>query len=118
MQSILGEGGAVHTPYGATECLPVASISSLELTEDLQARTRNGEGTCVGTPVPPNEVKILRVLDEPMEVLHPEDLLPTGHLENHHLHDSPDRSWISDGMQTVAPAEDGNRVGLGGRISF
>jgi acyl-CoA synthetase (AMP-forming)/AMP-acid ligase II len=78
MAKALGEGGRVHTPYGATECLPVASISSEELTDDLQARTRAGEGTCVGRPVPPNRVRILRVMDEPMEVLHPEDLLPPG----------------------------------------
>ena len=35
------------------------------------------------------------------------DLLPMGHLENHFLHGSPDRSWIEDGMQTV------ERDGLG-----
>jgi poly-gamma-glutamate capsule biosynthesis protein CapA/YwtB (metallophosphatase superfamily) len=39
-----------------------------------------------------------------------EDMLPTGHLENHHLHGSPDRSWISDGTQSVVTSEDGNRV--------
>lgn len=78
MRDALGEGGAVHTPYGATECLPVASISSEELSEELQARTRAGEGTCVGRPVAPNHVAIMRLLDEAAEVLHPEDLLPQG----------------------------------------
>ncbi len=78
MQAALGEGGRVHTPYGATECLPVASISSAELSGDLQARTRAGAGICVGRPVAPNRVAILRLLDEPAEVLHPEDLLPQG----------------------------------------
>jgi len=78
MRAAMGEDGAVHTPYGATECLPVASISSEELTDELQARTRAGAGICVGRPVPPNEVAILRVLDDAAEVLHPEDLLPTG----------------------------------------
>lgn len=76
----MGEGGAVHTPYGATECLPVASISSAELSDELQARTRNGEGTCVGRPVLPNEVAILRLDDDVAEVLHPEDLMPPGTL--------------------------------------
>lgn len=39
-----------------------------------------------------------------------QDLLPTGHLENHHLHGSPDRSWIEDGPQTIVRDNDGNRV--------
>ena len=78
MQDALVGGGAVHTPYGATECLPVANISSRELTEALRDRARNGAGTCVGTPVPPNDVGIMRLMDEAADVLHPEDLLSPG----------------------------------------
>ncbi len=108
VHAILGDGGAVHTPYGATECLPVASISSLELTEDLQARTRNGEGTCVGRPVAPNEVKILRVLDEPMEVLHPEDLLPPGEVGEIIVHGptTTDRYWRREVQTRLAKIKD------------
>lgn len=51
------------TPYGATECLPVAVIEGRELLE-LRARTEHGAGTCVGRPVPPNEVRIIRVDDD------------------------------------------------------
>ena len=50
------------TPYGATECLPVAAVEGRELLE-LRARTEQGAGTCVGRPVPPNEVRIIRVDD-------------------------------------------------------
>jgi len=50
------------TPYGATECLPVAVVEGRELLE-LRARTEQGAGTCVGRPVPPNEVRIIRVDD-------------------------------------------------------
>lgn len=54
------------TPYGATECLPVAIIEGREL---LTLRTRNeqGAGTCVGRPVPPNEVRLIRVVDDAIE---------------------------------------------------
>ncbi len=38
------------------------------------------------------------------------NLLPTGHFENHHLHGSPDRSWIEDGAQAVVRTDDGNHV--------
>ncbi len=78
MQAALEETAEVHTPSGATECLPVANISSRTLTADLRERARNGAGTCVGTPVPPNDVAIMRLMDEAAEVLHPEDLLPAG----------------------------------------
>jgi olefin beta-lactone synthetase len=50
------------TPYGATECLPVAVIEGRELLT-LRTRTEQGAGTCVGRPVPPNEVRLIRVDD-------------------------------------------------------
>ncbi|WP_425477141.1 olefin beta-lactone synthetase [Solilutibacter silvestris] len=50
------------TPYGATECLPVAVIEGRELLT-LRARTEAGSGTCVGRPVPPNEVRIIAISD-------------------------------------------------------
>ena len=108
MARALGEGGTVHTPYGATECLPVASISSDELTGDLQERTRAGEGTCVGRPVAPNRVAILRVLDEPMEVLHPEDLLPAGAVGEIIVHGptTTDAYWRRDAQTRRAKTRD------------
>ena len=39
-----------------------------------------------------------------------EDMLPTGHLENYYLHGSPDRGWISDGMQSVVKSDTDNHV--------
>lgn len=50
------------TPYGATECLPVAVIEGRELLT-LRERTEAGSGTCVGRPVPPNEVRIIAISD-------------------------------------------------------
>lgn len=38
------------------------------------------------------------------------NLLPMGHLENHDLHGSPDRSWIEDGSQAVVRDETGGHV--------
>ena len=53
------------TPYGATECLPVAVIEGREL-QATRAATEAGAGTCVGRPVAPNEVRIIRITDEPI----------------------------------------------------
>jgi acyl-CoA synthetase (AMP-forming)/AMP-acid ligase II len=63
MLELLPEGARFWTPYGATECLPVAAIDGCELLS-LRARTEAGAGTCVGRPVPPNEVRIIRIEDD------------------------------------------------------
>jgi hypothetical protein len=39
--------------------------------------------------------------DDTVRVRLGQNLLPMGHLESHYLFDAPDRSWISDGSQTV-----------------
>ncbi|MEQ1514570.1 MAG: olefin beta-lactone synthetase [Lysobacteraceae bacterium] len=54
------------TPYGATECLPVAVIEGRELLT-LRTRTEQGAGTCVGRPVPPNDVRLIGVDDEAID---------------------------------------------------
>jgi acyl-CoA synthetase (AMP-forming)/AMP-acid ligase II len=63
MRALLPDDARFWTPYGATECLPVAVIEGRELVE-LRMRTEQGAGTCVGRPVPPNEVRIIRVSDD------------------------------------------------------
>jgi acyl-CoA synthetase (AMP-forming)/AMP-acid ligase II len=66
IQSLLPADARFWTPYGATECLPVAVIEGRELLT-LRERTEQGAGTCVGRAVPPNEVRIIRVDDAPIE---------------------------------------------------
>ena len=53
--------GEIHTPYGATECLPVTSISGSEILNETQALTEQGRGTCVGRPVAEMEVRTLPI---------------------------------------------------------
>ena len=60
-------GGTTYTPYGATECLPVASISGREILNDLKHRAT--EGTCVGFPVPGLEVKIIKPSVEALKAI-------------------------------------------------
>ncbi|MFT5679679.1 MAG: acyl-CoA synthetase (AMP-forming)/AMP-acid ligase II [Myxococcota bacterium] len=66
-QEIFSDGAQLHTPYGATESLPVASIGSLEILADTGARTRAGAGTCVGRPVADIEVAIIGISDAVIE---------------------------------------------------
>jgi acyl-CoA synthetase (AMP-forming)/AMP-acid ligase II len=63
MQSLLPDDANFWTPYGATECLPVAVIEGRELVA-LRGRTETGAGTCVGRPVAPNEVRIVAIDDD------------------------------------------------------
>ncbi len=64
---ILSEGVALHTPYGATENLPVATISSLEVLSETFEETKKGKGLCVGYPVPGMKVKIIGITDDAIE---------------------------------------------------
>jgi acyl-CoA synthetase (AMP-forming)/AMP-acid ligase II len=65
-QKLLTGGGAIHTPYGATESLPVATTSSLEILSDTRHATDRGAGTCVGRPVDSIEAAIIRIDDGPI----------------------------------------------------
>ena len=66
LRRMLPDGADVHTPYGATESLPVSSISGGEVLESCAQRTRTGGGTCVGKPAPGIDLRIIRVTDAPI----------------------------------------------------
>lgn len=58
--------GSVHTPYGATECLPVSTISAREVLSSTWKMTQCGRGTCVGRLVSGVSAKVIRFDDEPL----------------------------------------------------
>lgn len=78
LQKTLAGDAEVFTPYGATECLPVASVSGTELNEEIEQRTSIGEGTCVGKPAAPNRIKIIAVTDGIVETFQDAVELPVG----------------------------------------
>jgi acyl-CoA synthetase (AMP-forming)/AMP-acid ligase II len=49
---LLPDDAEIHTPYGATEALPVASIGSREILAETRHVTARGGGTCVGVKGP------------------------------------------------------------------
>ncbi|MGR4895467.1 olefin beta-lactone synthetase [Stenotrophomonas sp. LARHCG68] len=65
IRALLPEHAQFWTPYGATECLPVAVIEGREL-QDTRSATEAGAGTCVGRVVPPNQVRIIAITDVPI----------------------------------------------------
>jgi acyl-CoA synthetase (AMP-forming)/AMP-acid ligase II len=66
-EDILSPDALVHTPYGATEALPVASISHHEILDGPWIQTREGEGICVGKAVDGLTLKIIKITDEAIE---------------------------------------------------
>jgi olefin beta-lactone synthetase len=80
MQGMLPPGAEIHTPYGATEALPVASITSDEILADTATQNAAGCGTCVGVPLPDIEVRIIRIDDGPIGVWSDELQLPRGEI--------------------------------------
>ncbi|MDI1320607.1 MAG: fatty acid CoA ligase family protein [bacterium] len=79
LQKILPNGTA-HSPYGATESLPIASISAAEVLSDTAAKTAAGAGTCVGRPVREIEIKIIAITDAPIASLADVRELPAGEI--------------------------------------
>ncbi len=62
--SLLPEDARILTPYGASEALPVAAISSAEILGDTRHGTDRGAGVCVGRPVPSISLELIWVTDE------------------------------------------------------
>lgn len=62
IRALLPADAQFWTPYGATECLPVAAIEGRTL-DATRAATEAGAGTCVGQVVAPNEVRIIAIDD-------------------------------------------------------
>jgi acyl-CoA synthetase (AMP-forming)/AMP-acid ligase II len=77
MRELLPDEAQLWTPYGATECLPVAVIEGREL-QATRAETEAGAGTCIGRPVPSNEVRIIRITDDAIEDWSQAEVLPVG----------------------------------------
>ncbi|OQX09812.1 MAG: peptide synthase [Desulfobacteraceae bacterium IS3] len=65
--AMLSEEAEIHTPYGATEAMPVMSAGSREILNETRKFTDQGYGICVGRPVPGIEVCIIRISDDPIE---------------------------------------------------
>jgi len=78
MRKLLPEGALLWTPYGATECLPVAVVEGRELTEFARPRTEHGAGTLVGRVVAPNQVRVIRISDGAIPQWSDELVLPPG----------------------------------------
>lgn len=77
---LLTGGAQIHTPYGATEALPVSTIGSREIVSETRWRTAEGAGVCVGRPVDGMRLAIIGTTDDPIAVWDESLVLPAGQL--------------------------------------
>ncbi len=73
------EGDArIHTPYGATEAVPILSIDSEEILNETRQFSEEGYGTCIGRPIEDADIKIIRIFDGPIPTWSDDLLADTG----------------------------------------
>lgn len=70
----------MHTPYGATECLPVATIERAEVIEQTSRQTDSGSGICVGRRFDATEWQVVRITDEPLASIEQAEPIPEGEI--------------------------------------
>lgn len=63
---LLTGNAEIHTPYGATEALPVISIGSREILSETRKLSEQGFGICVGRPILNTQVRIIKITDSPI----------------------------------------------------
>ncbi len=80
VEALLDGDAEIHTPYGATESLPVASIGSREILGETADATDEGAGVCVGRPVEGIEVEVIEINDEPIATWSDDLVLPQGEI--------------------------------------
>lgn len=69
LSRVIAPEGEIHTPYGATEALPVATISARQVLGETALRWRDGGGTCVGRPFPGIRWQVIPAVDGPIQSL-------------------------------------------------
>lgn len=77
IRALLRDDARFWTPYGATECLPVAVIEGREL-EATRNATESGAGTCVGRACAAKTVRIIGINDAPIDDWGDVECLPPG----------------------------------------
>ncbi len=112
MEKALYQDAEIHTPYGATECLPVSSISARQLDSRMQDMMESGDGICVGRPIEPNHVKIIKLSEMAFNDLSETTEMPLG-MPGEIIVSGPsctDSYWNRDSDTQMAKVKDVNGV--------
>ncbi len=80
LKQVIHPEGEIYTPYGATESLPVASISASEVLGETAEQSAQGSGTCVGRKFAAAKWRIIRIVDGPIDNIRDAVKLPRGEI--------------------------------------
>ena len=78
LTEILSEDADVLTPFGATEAMPLTTISGREIIAETAALTEAGKGMCVGVALPGVSIRVIGTSDEQIREWRPDLVLPAG----------------------------------------
>jgi acyl-CoA synthetase (AMP-forming)/AMP-acid ligase II len=78
--SMLCGDAEIHTPYGATEAVPIISITSNEILSETRKLSEQGYGICIGRPINDLEVCIIKVSDGPIDKWSEDLMVPDGEI--------------------------------------
>ncbi|MDH5543659.1 MAG: fatty acid CoA ligase family protein [Nitrospinota bacterium] len=78
LNDILTKGAETHTPYGATEALPIADMKGSEVLSSTGIQTRDGKGICVGSPLRNAKIRIIKTTESEIPVWDNSLLAPSG----------------------------------------
>jgi len=70
----------IWSPYGATECLPVSAIDGETILGKGASRTIEGAGTCVGRAVEGVNIRVIRIVENPIFSMKEAEPLESGQI--------------------------------------
>jgi olefin beta-lactone synthetase len=76
LNGVMAPDGEVAANYGATEALPSTEMGSREHLQGLWDMTEQGAGICVGYALPGVELKIIEIVDGPIDSIEQTSELP------------------------------------------
>jgi len=65
--SMIGKDAWIHTPYGATEAVPIISITSDEILTETRKFSEKGYGICIGRSINDLKIRIIKISDDPIQ---------------------------------------------------
>ena len=65
--ALLNEDAEIHTPYGATEAMPIISIKSREILNETRQLSEKGYGICIGRSINNIDIQIIKISDDPID---------------------------------------------------
>ena len=102
--SMLKGKAQIHTPYGATESVPILSIESNEILNETRILSEQGFGICIGRPICDTEVAIIRLSDDPIKEFYEGlivqdnevgEIIVKADLVTRHYHNNPEADLLA-----------------------